>query len=119
MLTFLSYRLYPFFHVSADSRSQEYGKIIYQLGVLILELLTGQSSDQGEDADLSQWIQDSCFGSSIYKMLDPDLGNDYNSVELRKLLAVARLCIKTKDQPTFTIPQISRYLQNKVEVPFR
>lgn len=50
-------------------------------------------------------------------MLDPDLGNSYDSRELKKLLAVARLCVKTRNKPTISIPQISRYLQKKVDVP--
>lgn len=96
--------------------NQHCSSIIFQLGMLILELITGQSSEEGGE-DLIEWIQESCLSSSVDRMIDPDLGNNYDSRELKKLLAVARLCIKTKDNPTFSIPQISRYLQKKVDVP--
>nr|AMM42975.1 LRR-RLK [Vernicia montana] len=98
-----------------DCMNQNCGNIIFQLGVLILELITGQSSEKGS-TDLVQWIQGSRFGSSIQKMIDPDLGNSYDSRELKNLLAVARLCIKSGDKPKFSIPQIFRYLQKKVDI---
>lgn len=103
----------PHSSCSKECMDQECGNIIFQLGVLILELITGQSSKQ-EDGDLIQWAQGSRLSSSIHKMIDPDLGNNYDSRELRKLLAVARLCIKSKDKPTtFSIAQIFRYLQKR------
>jgi hypothetical protein len=49
-------------------------------------------------ADLIQWVQGSSFASSMHKMIDPDLGNNYNSSEFKKLLAVAKLCIKSGDK---------------------
>ncbi|KAI9194656.1 hypothetical protein LWI28_007997 [Acer negundo] len=111
-----SYVTNPHNSCSEDCKSQEYSNIIFQLGVLILELVTGQSSDEG-DSDIVEWIQESCFRSSIDKMIDPDLGDNYDSRELKKLLVVARLCIKTKDKPTFSVPQILRYIQKKVDFP--
>lgn len=86
--------------------------MIFQLGVLILELITGQSSEK-EGTNLVQWAQESSFTSSIHKMLDPDLGNSYDPRELKSLLAVARFCTKTGDKPTVSIQLILRYLQGK------
>lgn len=82
----------------------------------MLELITGQSSDrQGED--LIEWVQHSCIANSIDKMIDPDLGNSYNSRELQKVLAVARLCIKSRyEPPSFSITHVYRYLQKKIDV---
>ncbi|KAK4286292.1 hypothetical protein QN277_002868 [Acacia crassicarpa] len=99
-----------------DSMRQKSGNIIYQLGVFILELVTGQSSEM-EGSDLIEWIQESRFYSSIHNMVDPDLGDNYDSRELKTLLAVAKLCIKSRDKPVFTIPQLFRYLQHKVDIP--
>lgn len=96
--------------------NQNCGNIIFQLGVLILELITGQSSEKGS-SDLIQWIQESHFRNSIQKMIDPDLGNNYDTGELKHLLAVARLCIKSGDSQIFSIPRIFRYLQKKVDIP--
>lgn len=101
---------------SEDSMGQKSCKIIFQLGVLILELVTGQSSEM-EGSDLVEWIQESRFYSSIDKMIDPDLGNSYDCTELKSLLAVAKLCIKSWDKPSFTIPQFFGYLQNKIDIP--
>ncbi|KAL8188759.1 hypothetical protein R6Q57_029779 [Mikania cordata] len=94
---------------------QGYGNIMYQLGLLILELITGQSSDK-TGTDLSQWIEESCFPTSIHNMIDPDLGNNYDSREIKGLLAVARFCITSVDKPNSFTPQIYRYLQKKVSI---
>ncbi|KAF8395477.1 hypothetical protein HHK36_019423 [Tetracentron sinense] len=104
----------PHASCSRGCMDQEHKNIIFQLGVLILELITGQSSEK-EGADLVQWVQGSIFESSVHKMVDPDLGNDYGSRELRSLLAVAKLCTKIGDKPTFSISHILHYLQRKVE----
>lgn len=100
----------------SDCMGQKSCKIIFQLGVLILELVTGQSSEM-EGSDLIEWIQESRFFNSIDKMIDPDLGNNYDCTELKSLLAVAKLCIKSWDKPSFTIPQLFRYLQKKIDIP--
>jgi len=62
--------LYPF----AEFVVQERGNLILQLGVLILELVTGQCSEEG-GADIIQWVQGSRFACSMNKTIDPDLGN--------------------------------------------
>ncbi|GKU93728.1 hypothetical protein SLEP1_g7297 [Rubroshorea leprosula] len=105
----------PHSSCSEECMGEECGSIIFQLGVLILELITGQSSEHG-GPDLIQWVQGSRLGSSIHMMIDPDLGNNYDHSELKKLLAVARLCIKSKNNPTFPISQVLRYLQKKVVI---
>lgn len=106
----------PHASCSEECMVQEHGNIILQLGVLILELITGQCSEKG-GADLIQWIQESRFASSMHKMIDPDLGNNYDSRELKNLLSVAKLCLKSGDKPKFSIPQILHYLQKKVDIP--
>ncbi|KAE8733091.1 senescence-associated family protein [Hibiscus syriacus] len=63
----------PHSSCSEECMGQERGNIVFQLGVLILELITGQSSGQG-GTDLIQWVQGSRLSSSIDMMIDPDLG---------------------------------------------
>lgn len=106
---------YPDATKSDDFMDQKCGNIIYQLGVLILELITGQSSD-GTGADLIKWIQGTNFARSMNKMIDPDLGNSFDYKDVRNLLSIAKLCIKSREKPRFSIPQIFRYLQSKVDV---
>ncbi|KGN48056.1 probable receptor-like protein kinase At1g49730 [Cucumis sativus] len=100
---------------SDDFVDEKSGNIIYQLGVLILELITGQSSD-GTGADLIKWIQGTNFARSMNKMIDPDLGNSFDYKDVRNLLSVAKLCIKSREKPRFSIAQIFRYLQSKVDL---
>lgn len=83
--------------------------------MLILELVTGQSSDEGGD-ELIQWVQEYRFSRTVHKVLDPDLGDNYDSRELKGLLAVARLCTKSVDKPVEFTPQVLRYLQKKIGI---
>ncbi|KAL6511065.1 hypothetical protein OROGR_022189 [Orobanche gracilis] len=86
--------------------------MIFQLGLVILELVTGQSTGN-DDVDLIQWVRESNFSRSIH-MIDPDLGNNYDPRELNGLLNVARLCIKSVNKPRIYTHQILWYLQKKI-----
>ncbi|EPS65184.1 hypothetical protein M569_09594, partial [Genlisea aurea] len=96
-------------------KDQECKDMIFQLGLVILELITGQSSDAGR-VDLVRWIQVAQSPPSVHKMIDPDLGNNYDPREIKRLLNVARLCIASVDKPAIYTPQILRYLQKKIAV---
>ncbi|KAK1271979.1 putative receptor-like protein kinase [Acorus gramineus] len=97
-------------HDDVDQRCRH---VMFQFGVLILELITGQSlGNDGEE--LVQWVQKSSFTHSMYEMIDVDLGNGYNERELRSLLALARLCTKNDGKSVISISQVLRYLQRRV-----
>ncbi|KAF9594828.1 hypothetical protein IFM89_034811 [Coptis chinensis] len=83
--------------------------VVFQLGVLILELITGQSEKEG--TDLVLWVQGFDLAHSVSRMIDPDVENSYNSKELRRLLTVARLCTKSRGKQTCSFQQILRFLQ--------
>ncbi|KAI4383728.1 hypothetical protein MLD38_009531 [Melastoma candidum] len=103
--------------VSKDGSDTACNEVMFQLGILILELITGQSSEHG-GSNLIEWVQQNHTGSSMHNLLDPDLGNDYNSHELKDLLNVARQCIKFRDKPTSTcVARLLRYLQKKNNTP--
>ncbi|KAL5709059.1 hypothetical protein ACHQM5_019788 [Ranunculus cassubicifolius] len=99
---------------TARPNQEETRDVIFQLGVLILELITGQSEKEG--TDLVLWVQGTGFSKSVYKMIDPDLGNTYDSQELKKLLAVARFCTKTRRKPTRSFQRVLRYIQGKLDL---
>lgn len=91
---------------------------MFQYGVLLLELITGQSFES-EGEDLMKWIQHTGFSSMIQKMVDSDLGENYDFGEVMCLLNIARLCTTTTtttdgDQTQISIRQILRYLQNNL-----
>lgn len=104
---------------NAGHIDQKFKHVIFQYGVLLLELVTGQSFGN-EDMDLVKWVQESAFTDSIHKMVDTDLGNSYDSKEVKSLLVIARLCTKNEGTGSITIKQVLRYLQRTLEpfVPF-
>ena len=101
----------------ADQVEQRRAGLVFQYGVLVLELVTGQSP--GGDGELVRWVQDPGFAASVDRMVDADLGGVYDARELRDLVVVARLCTRDRDGgaggAVVTIPHIVRYLQAKLE----
>lgn len=95
-----------------DQVQQRRTDLVFQYGVLILELVTGQSP--GGEGELVQWVQEPGFVCSMHRMVDADLGNTYDSKELRNLVIIARLCTRPGNDAMISIPQILRYLQGKV-----
>ncbi|KAF0907459.1 hypothetical protein E2562_017392 [Oryza meyeriana var. granulata] len=95
-----------------DRIQQRRRELVFQYGVLILELVTGQSP--GSEGELVQWVQEPGFACTMYKMVDADLGNTYDSKELRNLVIIARLCTRPGNDAMVSIPLILRYLQGKV-----
>ncbi|KAJ6816501.1 putative receptor-like protein kinase [Iris pallida] len=100
-------------NTSEDDNNQRNRDVVFQFGLLILELITGQSL--GDEGEVVQWVQEPGFVYSMHKMVDADLGDSYDSRELKILLVVARLCTRVGDERLVSIPQILRYLQGKVE----
>ncbi|KAG2631725.1 probable receptor-like protein kinase At1g49730 isoform X1 [Panicum virgatum] len=101
-----------------DQVEQRRAGLVFQYGVLVLELVTGQSP--GGDGELVRWVQEPGFAGSMHRMVDADLGGVYDARELRDLVNVARLCTRHEpggggDGAAVSIPQIVRYLQGKVE----
>uniref|UniRef100_A0A0D9WVP2 Protein kinase domain-containing protein n=1 Tax=Leersia perrieri TaxID=77586 RepID=A0A0D9WVP2_9ORYZ len=95
-----------------DQIQQRRKDLVFQYGVLILELVTGQSP--GGEGELVQWVQEAGFACTMYKMVDADLGNTYDSKELRNLVIIARLCTRPGNDAMVSIPLILRYLQGKI-----
>lgn len=102
------------FQEGIEQRRRE---LVYQYGVLLLELVTGQSPGGG-DGELVRWVQEPGFAGSMQRMVDADLGGTYDAGELRDLVIVARLCTRTAAHGAaagVSIPHVLRYLQGKVE----
>uniref|UniRef100_A0A0A9DXN9 non-specific serine/threonine protein kinase n=2 Tax=Arundo donax TaxID=35708 RepID=A0A0A9DXN9_ARUDO len=100
--------------VVSDHVEQRRRDLVFQYGVLVLELVTGQSP--GGDGELVRWVQEPGFAGSMHRMVDADLGGAYDARELQDLVIVARLCTgHGNDAAVISIPQIVRYLQGKVE----
>ena len=106
----------------SDQVEQRRAGLVFQYGVLVLELVTGQSP--GGDGELVRWVQEPGFAGSMHRMVDADLGGVYDARELRDLVNVARLCTRHEpggggggggDGAAVSIPRIVRYLQGKVE----
>ena len=90
-------------------------ELVFQYGVLLLELVTGQSPGGG-DGELVRWVQEPGFAGSMQRMVDADLGGVYDAGELRDLVIVARLCTRPGNgAAVVSIPQVLRYLQGKVD----
>lgn len=111
---------------SQDEVEQRRRDLVFRYGVLLLELVTGQSPGAvGEDGELVRWVQEPGFAGSMHRMVDADLGDAYDAGELRSLVVLARICTRTRrggggggddeHAGVVSMPRIVRYLQGKVE----
>ncbi|CAM0905384.1 unnamed protein product [Alopecurus aequalis] len=99
----------------SEQIQQRRTELVFQYGVLLLELVTGQSPGGG-DGELVRWVQEPGFAGSMQRMVDADLGGTYDAGELRDLVIVARLCTRPGNgAAVVSIPQVLRYLQGKVD----
>ncbi|KAE8790585.1 Somatic embryogenesis receptor kinase 1 [Hordeum vulgare] len=100
----------------AEERIQQRrAELVFQYGVLLLELVTGQSPGGG-NGELVRWVQEPGFAGSMQRMVDADLGGTYDAGELRDLVIVARLCTRPgSGTAVVLIPQVLRYLQGKLD----
>jgi hypothetical protein len=101
--------------LSSELIQQRRSELVFHYGVLLLELVTGQSPGGG-DGELVRWVQEPGFAGSMQRMVDADLGGTYDAGELRDLVIVARLCTRPGNgAAVVSIPQVLRYLQGKVD----
>ncbi|KAG6501298.1 hypothetical protein ZIOFF_041177 [Zingiber officinale] len=96
-----------------DTSEQRNRRLVFQFGMLLLELITGQSLLY--EAEIVHQIQESEFAYSIHKIVDTDPGDHYDSKELGSLLVMARLCTKAENDTSISIRQILRFLQGQTE----
>ncbi|OMP04985.1 hypothetical protein COLO4_09155 [Corchorus olitorius] len=81
---------------------------VFAFGVLLLELVTGRRALDYSQQSLVLWAKPLLKKNEIRELIDPALGEDYNSRQMNLVLLAASLCIH---QSSLRRPQMSQVIQ--------
>lgn len=97
-----------------------YGKVnkkidVYAFGVVLLELLSGRKPissgcPKGQES-LVMWAKPILQGGEVKELVDPDLGNEYDSDQIERMALAASLCIRRAHQSRPQIASVLKLLQ--------
>ncbi|KQJ95790.1 hypothetical protein BRADI_3g19020v3 [Brachypodium distachyon] len=77
-----------FMHGIVDEKTD-----IFAFGVLLLEIVTGRRPIDCSKLSLLQWAKPLLEAGQATELADPDLGDDYDKDQLKRMVAVASRCI--------------------------
>ncbi|KAL5229481.1 hypothetical protein ABZP36_028257 [Zizania latifolia] len=77
-----------FMHGIVDEKTD-----IFAFGVLLLEIVTGRRPIDCSKMSLLQWAKPLLEAGQVTELADPNLGNDYDKDQLKRMVAVASRCI--------------------------
>lgn len=100
-----------------------YGKVndkidVYAFGVVLLELLSGRkpvSNDKGQES-LVMWAKPILNEGKIPQLLDPSLGEKYDTVQIERMVLAATLCIRRSPRARPGMNLVVKLLQGDAEV---
>ncbi|XP_041020132.1 receptor-like cytosolic serine/threonine-protein kinase RBK2 [Juglans microcarpa x Juglans regia] len=81
---------------------------VFAFGVLLLEIVTGRRALDYSQQSLVLWAKPLIKKNHINELIDPSLGDNYNSPQINLVLLVASLCIQ---QSSIRRPCMSQVLQ--------
>ncbi|XAR58504.1 Non-specific serine/threonine protein kinase [Bertholletia excelsa] len=67
---------------------------VFAFGVLLLELITGRRALDYSKQSLVVWAKPLLRRNKIRELIDPSLGDDYNSTQIKLMVVAAFLCIQ-------------------------
>lgn len=91
-----------FMHGIVDEKTD-----IFAFGVLLLEIVTGRKPIDFSKLNLLQWAKPLLEAGQSTKLADPDLGDDYDKDQLKRMVALASRCIL---RPAIWRPSIAEVL---------
>ncbi|XAR52541.1 Non-specific serine/threonine protein kinase [Bertholletia excelsa] len=89
-----------FMHGIVDEKTD-----VFAFGVLLLELITGREALDDSQHSLVLWAKPLLTDSNVHQLVDPSLGDNYDSKEMGRVILTASLCI---DQSPILRPRMSQ-----------
>ncbi|KAF5208150.1 Receptor-like kinase lip2 [Thalictrum thalictroides] len=101
-----------------------YGKLndkvdVYAYGVVLLELLSGRTPINNENPkgqeSLVMWAKPILNGGKVKQLLDPSLGENYDSDQMERMVLAASLCIRRSPRTRPGMNHVLKLLQGDAE----
>ncbi|XP_023511427.1 brassinosteroid LRR receptor kinase BRI1-like [Cucurbita pepo subsp. pepo] len=102
-----------------------YGKVsdkidVYAYGVVLLELLSGRKPISTEypkgQESLVMWARPILIDGKVSRLLDPNLGSNYNKDEMERVVLAASLCIRRTPRARPPMSHVLKLLQGDVDI---
>ncbi|XP_056168110.1 receptor-like cytosolic serine/threonine-protein kinase RBK2 isoform X2 [Syzygium oleosum] len=103
-----------FMHGIVDEKTD-----VYAFGVLLLELITGQKALDHLGRSVVLWAKPLLDDNVIEDLIDPSLGDDYNSDEMDRVIMTASLCIEQSPILRPRMNQASLFPETRVAILLR
>ncbi|OVA19004.1 Protein kinase domain [Macleaya cordata] len=79
-----------FMHGIVDEKTD-----VFAFGVFLLEIISGRKPVDGSHQSLVSWAKPQLNEGELEKLIDPRLGGDYDTTQLKRLAFTASLCTRT------------------------
>ncbi|CAH8280909.1 unnamed protein product [Arabidopsis lyrata] len=78
-----------FMHGIVDEKTD-----VFAFGVLLLEIITGRRAvDTASRQSIVMWAKPLLEKNSVEEIVDPQLGNDFDEIEMKRVMQTASMCI--------------------------
>ncbi|GER52019.1 protein kinase family protein [Striga asiatica] len=100
-----------FMHGVVDEKTD-----VFAFGVFLLEILSGKKPVDGSHQSLHKWAKPILEKGDAKQVIDPQLGEDYDSNELDRLAFVASLCIRASPIWRPTMSEVLEVIKGEEEI---
>lgn len=66
---------------------------VFAFGVILLELITGRRAVNTRRQSLVKWAQPFLENNNVKELVDPRLGEDYDTIDMERVISAASLCV--------------------------
>jgi len=84
---------------------------VYAFGVLLLELITGRPAIDDSHQGLVMWAKPMLISKNYAELVDPSLGDAYDSEQMNRMVMVASICIHQSSTERPQMSQVVRMLK--------
>ncbi|XP_062100490.1 receptor-like cytosolic serine/threonine-protein kinase RBK1 [Humulus lupulus] len=97
-----------FMHGIVDEKTD-----VFAYGVLLLELITGRRAVDSSQQSLVIWAKPMLDTNNVRELADPRLGNEFDSIEMKRTMLTASMCIHHQSSKRPYMNQVVKILKSE------
>ncbi|KAE8735093.1 hypothetical protein F3Y22_tig00000477pilonHSYRG00460 [Hibiscus syriacus] len=92
---------------------------VYAFGIVLLQLITGRkvinSESDGQNLSLRQWAVPLIEKLALHELIDPRIGESYDTYQLYLMAKAANLCVQENPEMRPSMPEVLRLLEGETD----